>query len=62
MQKQKLKYFKYVNYENYRGGVNNLQVVEIYTINAFGIETIVKMFTSLKNKAIDRADAWIAKQ
>ena len=47
---------KLISYENYKGGVNNLQVVRIVK----GISTI-KTFTSQKHLAEKRADRYIKK-
>lgn len=54
------KYFYFVDYVNYKGGVNNLQVAKIYREGMRG--GYVKCFTSQKDKAESRAQSWIRKE
>lgn len=53
------KHFLITNYENYRGGINNLQVSRICA-GAAGWSHI-KQFTSQKGKAKTRAKAYAKK-
>ncbi len=50
-----MKYSKWIRYENYRGGINNLQVCSVKDERL----NTVKVFTSTVHKADKYADTWI---
>lgn len=47
-------------YENYKDGVSNLQMAQIYQVTNTGDKEL-KTFTSLKSKALDRAKSYLKK-
>ncbi len=53
---------KEITYHNYKGGINNLQVVKVITKSKWkGINNMLKTFTSQKHLAEKRADRFIRK-
>jgi len=55
----KMKAYLFINYVNYKGGVNNLQVAKIVLSGERG--SYLKCFTSKVDKAEKRAVAWVKK-
>ena len=50
--------YLFVHYSNYKGGVNNLQIVHVTSFNGQGT---IKTFTSTVDKAMGYARKWSKK-